>query len=157
MKKFLPLVLVSLLLAACNKPAGELVGIGTKGNFSEANPYGMVYVKQGAYMKGDDAQNPFSTSSSDRSVAVSVDAFWMDETEITNDEYKQFVYWVRDSIARTLLIEAGYDEYGIYSDDMYYEEEGATSETQVPLNWKRPVPWNTKDYDILEVFNQLNY
>ena len=28
----------------------------------------------------------------------------MDETEITNREiYKQFVYWVRDSIARTKL------------------------------------------------------
>ena len=157
MKKFLPIVLVSMLLAACNKPAGELVGVGSNGNFSEANPYGMVYVKQGAYMKGDDAQNPFSTSSSDRSVSVSVDAFWMDETEITNDEYKQFVFWVRDSIARTLLVEAGYEEYGIYSDDMYYEEEGSSETVQVPLNWKRPVPWNTKDYDILDVFQQMNY
>ena len=27
----------------------------------------------------------------------------MDETEITNDEYRQFVNWVRDSIARTIL------------------------------------------------------
>ena len=48
MKKFLPIVLVAVLFAACNKPAGELVGIGSHANFSEANPYGMVYVKQGA-------------------------------------------------------------------------------------------------------------
>ena len=27
----------------------------------------------------------------------------MDETEITNSEYKQFVVWVRDSVTRTKL------------------------------------------------------
>ena len=154
MKKFLPIVLVAVLFAACNKPAGELVGIGSHANFSEANPYGMVYVKQGAFMMGADAQ-PTIFSVSDRSITVSVDAFWMDETEITNDEYKQFVYWVRDSIARTLLVEAGYDEYGIFTDDYYYEEEG--EEMQIPLNWKRPVPWNSKDYDIMDILSQMNY
>src|SRR5690606_14747353 len=30
---------------------------------------------------------------------VTISAFYMDETEITNSEYKQFVHWVRDSIA----------------------------------------------------------
>jgi gliding motility-associated lipoprotein GldK len=29
--------------------------------------------------------------------------FWMDATEITNNEYRQFVLWVRDSIAATVL------------------------------------------------------
>ncbi len=34
---------------------------------------------------------------------ISVPAFYMDETEITNNQYRQFVYWVRDSLARGLL------------------------------------------------------
>ncbi len=34
---------------------------------------------------------------------VTVRSFYMDETEITNSEYRQFVYWVRDSILRTKL------------------------------------------------------
>jgi formylglycine-generating enzyme required for sulfatase activity len=34
---------------------------------------------------------------------VDLATFWMDDTEITNNEYRQFVYWVRDSIARDLL------------------------------------------------------
>ena len=34
---------------------------------------------------------------------VSVGSFYMDETEITNSEYRQFVNWVRDSIIRTQL------------------------------------------------------
>jgi gliding motility-associated lipoprotein GldK len=34
---------------------------------------------------------------------VSIQAFYMDDTEITNNEYRQFVFWVRDSmVARTL-------------------------------------------------------
>ena len=34
---------------------------------------------------------------------VTVRPYYMDETEVTNSEYKQFVYWVRDSIVRTQL------------------------------------------------------
>ena len=36
---------------------------------------------------------------------VTMHSFYMDQTEITNNEYRQFVHWVRDSIARTLLAE----------------------------------------------------
>ena len=34
---------------------------------------------------------------------VTVRSFYMDATEITNSEYRQFVEWVRDSIIRTRL------------------------------------------------------
>ena len=34
----------------------------------------------------------------------------MDETEVTNSEYRLFVNYVRDSIARTLLAEAAGDD-----------------------------------------------
>ena len=36
---------------------------------------------------------------------VTVRSFYMDETEITNSEYRQFVHWVRDSIIRLKLAE----------------------------------------------------
>jgi gliding motility-associated lipoprotein GldK len=38
-----------------------------------------------------------------RNKQVSINGFWMDATEITNAEYRQFVYWVRDSIAAKLM------------------------------------------------------
>jgi gliding motility-associated lipoprotein GldK len=38
-----------------------------------------------------------------RNKEVTVQGFYMDATEITNNEYRQFVYWVRDSIAHKLL------------------------------------------------------
>ena len=43
---------------------------------------------------------------------VQVDTnLWVDQTEITNNEYRQFVNWVKDSIARKILFDAGLKEY----------------------------------------------
>ncbi|HET8735395.1 MAG TPA: gliding motility lipoprotein GldK, partial [Pricia sp.] len=43
---------------------------------------------------------------------VTVRSFYMDDTEITNSEYRQFVEWVKDSITRTKLAVLA-DELGI--------------------------------------------
>ena len=103
--KILPLATLLFALVACNKPAGELVGAGNSGNFKEANPFGMIFIKKGSFMMGANTQSALF-GQEDNSVMATVDAFWMDETEITNDEYKQFVNWVRDSIAMRRLIMA---------------------------------------------------
>lgn len=47
---------------------------------------------------------------------VTVRSFYMDETEITNSEYRQFVKWVRDSITRLKLAELA-DEVGMRPGD----------------------------------------
>ena len=41
---------------------------------------------------------------------VTVRPYYMDETEITNNEYKEFVFWVRDSILELCLAKAAEDE-----------------------------------------------
>ena len=148
--KVLPIAVFSFLLVACNKPAGELVGTGVNSNFKEAHPYGMVFIKKGAFMMGSNTQTAIFNQP-DNQLMVTVDAFWMDETEITNDEYKQFVNWVRDSIAYGLLIEAGFTEYAIESDDEELDEENYR------INWKRKLPWNSKDEDILEALQPMYY
>jgi gliding motility-associated lipoprotein GldK len=40
---------------------------------------------------------------------VSISPFYMDDTEITNAEYRQFVHWVRDSIIRYKLAEEAFE------------------------------------------------
>jgi len=94
-------LLLLLLAAACKK--GDIYtadSIRNRGTWFEPTPFGMVYVQRSHLLLGpsDDEMNDDS-----RMVSVSVDAFWMDDTEITNNEYRQFTEWVRDSIARTLL------------------------------------------------------
>ena len=54
--KILPIIVLALAMASCNQPAGELVGI-KGGNFKEANPYGMVFIKKGSFMMGANTQS----------------------------------------------------------------------------------------------------
>lgn len=152
MKKNLPIIVLTLLLVACNKPAGELTGLGAKGSFVEAQPYGMVFVKRGSFMMGTNDQSAIG-GVNEKSVNVTVDAFWMDETEITNDKYKQFVYYVRDSIALRSLVMVGKDEFRL---KMRNQTDDATPE-MARLNWKMKIPWNSKDEEVKTVLASLYY
>ena len=60
-------------------------------------------------MGPSDEDPAYAFSARNRSVSIS--GFWMDATEITNNEYRQFVYWVRDSVAARKLgyVKAGAD------------------------------------------------
>jgi len=163
MKKNLILFFVILSLFSCNRPAGELVGTSQKilsgGGFNENQPYGMVFIKRGSFMMGANEQSALG-SASDKPVNVTVEAFWMDETEITNDEYRQFVYWVRDSIARRKLIAenvSGYEKFFTYRDKAEIPNLTPEELETVPLNWKTKVPWDSKDTTIQRILNQFYY
>lgn len=163
MKKNLILFFVVFTLLSCNKPAGELVGTSQKilsgGGFNENQPYGMVFIKRGSFMMGANEQSALG-SASDKPVNVTVEAFWMDETEITNDEYRQFVYWVRDSIARRKLIAEnvnGYEKFFTYQDKAEIPNLTPEELDKVPLNWKTKIPWDSKDTTIQRILNYFYY
>ena len=88
--KILPIIALAIVMASCNQPSGELVGAIKSTNFKEANPYGMLFIKKGSFMMGANTQSAVFEQP-DNIIMVTVDAFWMDETEITNNEYHQFV------------------------------------------------------------------
>jgi len=152
MKKYLIIIVLAFLVASCNKPAGELTGLGGNNNFYEAQPYGMVFVKRGSFMMGANDQSAIG-SFNDKSINVTVDAFWMDETEITNDKYKQFVYWVRDSIALRMLVIAGKDEFRL---KIRNQQDDATPEL-ARLNWRTRIPWGSKDEEVRNLLETLYY
>ncbi len=67
---------------------GEIVAGNRKG-WKQPTPYGMVLVPSGSYMMGQaDEDVSFSQVSFNKRVTVA--QFFMDETEITNNEYRQF-------------------------------------------------------------------
>ncbi len=152
--KLLSIVVLMLCMVACNKPAGELVGASSGAGFVESNPFGMVLVRKGAFLMGANSQSAVFDQA-DNNVMVTVNAFWMDETEITNSEYRQFVNWVRDSIAYSLLIEEeGADsEYALQSK---YE----TDDENVLINWKKRIPWENRfipDEPMAEILSPMFY
>jgi formylglycine-generating enzyme required for sulfatase activity len=115
MKKYLSFLFVLSFMYACSDIEGNLVGVSGRDTWYPdvlgpgKVPLGMVYVPSGAYQAGEDDEDIMGWHTA-RKRTVSVPAFYMDATEISNNEYRQFVHWVRDSIAREKLYRRSYDE-----------------------------------------------
>lgn len=101
------LVILSLVvLYSCNKQNGELIGVQGREEWYQPDPFGMLFIPMGSYNMGPSDQDvPYAVTA--QSKTVSVQAFYIDQTEISNNEYRQFVYHVKDSIARRILGEEG--------------------------------------------------
>ncbi|MBT8268277.1 MAG: gliding motility lipoprotein GldK [Flavobacteriaceae bacterium] len=115
MKKFVLLTAVLALVVSCGRgDRGQLVGVKGK-NWHPEKPYGMELVPGGAFIMGK-SDDDLAGVQNAPTKTVTVRAFYMDETEITNSEYRQFVNWVRDSLIRTKLAILA-DEYGLTPGD----------------------------------------
>ena len=146
MKRLIIYSLGLLILGSCGKAGkGELIGVQKRPKYYQPDPYGMVYIPMGSYTMGVGDEDMLA-SNDHQPRTVSVAGFFIDETEITNNEYRQFVHWVRDSIARVLLGEAQPDIFLI-------EEDRKTGEVYDPplLNWRKEIKWNgEEEREILE-------
>ena len=121
--------------ASSSGRGGEVVGVGGGKAFSEPSPYGMIMVKRGSLKMGVEKQDTLWGKQTPVK-EISVDGFWMDDTEVTNSKYKQFVYWVRDSILRERLADPAYG-----GDETYKITEDKNGDPIKPyLNWKKPLP-----------------
>ncbi len=149
MKKLLIFSFVIALLNSCNSggPAGELTGVPGRRSYAEPNPYGMVFVPMGSFNMGGNDQD-VSWAINAPTKTISVDAFWIDQTEITNNQYRQFVYYVRDSIARRKLAEQN-DEFAISEDQFGNPIDPPT------LNWE--VPIDPTDEGQAEILKEMYY
>ncbi len=169
MEKYLFIILSIFLSLSCGNKRGELIGVKQKKWFPE-KPYGMTLVEGGAFIMGkqddDIAQLKNATAKT-----VTVRSFYMDETEITNSEYRQFVHWVRDSIALAMLARKsdelnqgeevsteGIGEYAFkdadtadqspfqkYMRENYYDLSDDPYAGR-PLNWDQTLEWDPNSY-----------
>ncbi|MBP2618879.1 MULTISPECIES: T9SS ring complex lipoprotein PorK/GldK [Chryseobacterium] len=182
---FLLLLSASVASVSCSGGGSSSVGKpGTKGeliprektkSFVAERPYGMVAIPAGSFVAGLADQDPTNTPEKASLKTVTVSSFFMDEAETTNAEYRVFINYVRDSIARTLLAEAageGGDEGGrrgaSIGDYAYlakkeenltpYQEymegqggrEDGTYDASKRLDWKIPLHWSTTKYPDVE-------
>jgi formylglycine-generating enzyme len=128
---FIALVAIAALFSGCGRGSGgELVGVKTKKISTKTIPLGMVYIPAGSFVMGQTDQDvTFAQIAQNKQVTVQ--AFFMDETEITNSEYRQFVNWVRDSIAIKDYLQ----------DEKYYlkPKKGGEADANAPkyIDWKK--------------------
>ena len=141
-------VFAILVISSCtNYRGGELTGVPGRARYFEPDPFGMIFVPQGSFTMGiNDQDVPWVQNTYSRTVTV--DPFWMDETEITNNEYRQFVYWVRDSIMRRML--------GEVLDDYVISEDQFGNPIDPPhLNWDIRIDF--ADEEVNETLSELYY
>jgi formylglycine-generating enzyme len=139
-------VIALLIIGGCsNYKSGELTGVPNRPKFFEPDPFGMVFIPQGSYTQGANDQDvAWAQTSYNRTVTV--DPFWMDETEITNNEYRQFVFWVRDSIMRRML--------GEQLDDFVISEDALGNPIDPPaINWAVKIDF--RDEEVNEILSDL--
>ena len=169
MNRVVLLLIVFLTILSCGKKnRGELIGVRQKKWFPE-KPYGMTLIEGGSFIMGKSDEDVARLQNAPART-VTVPSFYMDETEITNSEYKQFVYWVKDSVALALLarkadeLELGEDnkdgvgeyafkdadtsklsEFQKYMRTNYYDVSEDSYAGRM-LNWDTDLQWNTQDY-----------
>src|SRR6187455_2338152 len=69
--------------------SGELVGVQGREGWVMTVPYGMVPIPAGTFHMGQADEDPASTQINFNK-QVTIGPFFMDDTEITNNEYRQF-------------------------------------------------------------------
>jgi gliding motility-associated lipoprotein GldK len=179
MKKLLVLLAVVAILASCGKGDRGMV-VGAKGKkWHPEKPYGMTLIPGGSFIMGKSDDDIAATRNAPPKT-VTVQSYYMDETEITNAEYRQFVVWVRDSIFKTNLAIMAEDQSAVPGDngigefafldaegvntgnltpwEQYYQDNYAGLEEGRRLNPDVDIIWNTEDIPdefYAEVYDQM--
>lgn len=180
MKKIFSWIVVFTLMLSCNllkrknRDRGQLIVTEKTKPWNMERPYGMVKIPGGTFTMGQsDYDMGGNNGLTAPSRTVTLSSFFMDDKEITNAEYRKFVYDVRDSLARELLAkkaeevagdeqDEGIGQYAYLKEEEEeedlspYEEyirqnstdrEGDFTEKKGPkINWDVPLEWDPKKY-----------
>ncbi|HHG85119.1 MAG TPA: gliding motility lipoprotein GldK, partial [Bacteroidetes bacterium] len=77
---------------------GELTGVMDRPDWDQPTPYGMVLIPPGSFHLGQNDQDVnYSQVAHNKQITIS--AFYMDDTEITNNEYRQFIETAMDTLS----------------------------------------------------------
>jgi gliding motility-associated lipoprotein GldK len=168
-------LLIAVFYSCGSNDRGELVGVKVKKKWFSEKPFEMSLIPGGSFTMGKQDQDIIGTMNSPTKT-VTVRPYYMDETEVTNSEYKSFVEWVRDSVVRTRLgyqqefvamgatpdpngaaLSGGINDYAFkdtvtttnaYEKYMYenYYSLGEGIDSIKPLNWDNDIIWKKEDY-----------
>ena len=120
---------MGLILVSCSSSDhGVLTGVERRPVSDVPKPYGMAFLVEAFkwVFRGHDILSRKTSPE----MTSSVTAFYMDETEITNNEYRQFVEWTRDSLIHVALEDNG-NQAG---QNLYMKENPITGNMEV--NWE---------------------
>jgi gliding motility-associated lipoprotein GldK len=133
LKKFpfkLPLVLVAIIL-------GSISILSFKPPKFRSDP-NMVVIPGGSFYMGP-SDEQVDMAMVNRKKLVSIQSFWMDRTEVTNQQYRKFVKYVSDSLKYLAVYGGGVNQ----------------TEDTVKVDWNRALKINTNSKAVIEKLNEL--
>ena len=80
----------SCLLPSKTGKNGEMTGVMKRPKWDNPQPYGMLLIPAGSYHMGQNDQD-VNTSQIAHNRQITMSAFWIDDAEISNNEYRMFV------------------------------------------------------------------
>ena len=98
----------------------------------------MVQIPGGAFYMGP-SDEQVDMSMVNRKKLVSINGFWMDRTEVTNQQYRKFVKYVSDSLKYLAVYAGGVNQ----------------AEDTVKVDWNRALRINVNNRATLEQLNEL--
>ncbi len=126
----LPLVLVAIIL-------GSISILSFKEPKFRSDPY-MVQIPGGSFYLGP-SDEQVDMAMVNRKKLVSITGFWMDRTEVTNQQYRKFVKYVSDSLKYLAVYAGGVNQ----------------AEDTVKVDWNRALRINTSSKAVMEKLNEL--
>ncbi len=126
----LPLVLVAIIL-------GSISMLSFKAAKFRSDPY-MVQIPGGSFYMGP-SDEQVDMAMVNRKKLVSITGFWMDRTEVTNQQYRKFVKYVSDSLKYLAVYAGGVNQ----------------AEDTVKVDWNRALRINTSSKAVIEKLNEL--
>lgn len=140
MKNFLLLIVVSAfsIFSYSQKSINLSKIVGKKSEIGATMPMSVVEIPTGTFIMGNHGDST-SPTSQNQSRPVLISGFYMSATEVTNAQYKEFVSWVRDSVAAKRL---GGEYINVTDNDTV-------------VNWKAASKINYNDPEILSRLGDL--
>jgi formylglycine-generating enzyme len=126
----LPLVLIAIVL-------GSISILSFKPTKFRSDP-NMVVIPGGSFYMGP-SDEQVDMAMVNRKKLVSIQGFWMDRTEVTNQQYRKFVKYVSDSLKYLAVYGGGVNQ----------------TEDTVKVDWNRALKINTNSRAVIEKLNEL--
>ena len=126
----MPLVIAVIIL-------GSISILSFKEAKFRADPY-MVQIPGGSFYMGP-SDEQVDMAMVNRKKLVSITGFWMDRTEVTNQQYRKFVKYVSDSLKYLAVYAGGVNQ----------------AEDTVKVDWNRALRINTSSKAVIEKLNEL--
>lgn len=126
----LPLVLIAIVI-------GSISILSFKPTKFRSDP-NMVVIPGGSFYMGP-SDEQIDMAMVNRKKLVSIQGFWMDRTEVTNQQYRKFVKYVSDSLKYLAVYGGGVNQ----------------TEDTVKVDWNRALKINTNSRAVIEKLNEL--